>query len=207
MLISIEEILATFQDVLNPKGDLQCTSDDVAHHLQTRGPPIASKFRRLDSEKLAAAKKEFLALERAGIVRRSTSPWASPLHTVRKQDGTWRPCGNYRRLNSVTVPDTYPVPNMLDFAARAAGCTYFSKIDLKKGYHQVPMNAADIPKTAITTLFGLFEFTCMTFGMRNAGNTFQRLIERTLSGVENASPYLDDILVFSKTEEDHRRHL
>jgi len=69
------------------------------------------------------------------------------------------------------------------------------------------MNAADIPKTAITTPFGLFEFTRMTFGMRNAGNTFQRLIDRTLSGVENASPYLDDILVFSKSEEDHRRHL
>jgi len=82
---SIGEIIATFQDVLNPKGDLQRTSDDVAHHLQTRGPPIASKFWRLDSEKLAAAKKEFLALERAGIVQRSTSPWASPLHMVRKQ--------------------------------------------------------------------------------------------------------------------------
>jgi len=64
---------------------------------------------------------------------------------VRKQDGTWRPCGDYHQLNSVTVPITYPVPNMLDFSARAAGCTYFSKIDLKKGYHQVPMNAADIP--------------------------------------------------------------
>jgi hypothetical protein len=114
---SIGEIIATFQDVLNPKGDLQRKSDDVAHHLQTRGPPIASKFRRLDSEKLAAAKKEFLALEQAGIVRGSTSPWASPLHMVRKPDGTWRPCGDYRCRNNVTVPDTYPVPNMLDFAA------------------------------------------------------------------------------------------
>jgi hypothetical protein len=101
------EIIATFQDVLNPKGDLQRTSENVAHHLQTRGPPIASKFRWLDSEKLAAAKKELLALEQAGIVRRSTSPWASQLHMLRKQDGTWRPCGNYHCLNSVTVPDTY----------------------------------------------------------------------------------------------------
>jgi hypothetical protein len=69
---------------------------------------------------------------------------------VRKQDGTWQPCGNYRRLNSMTVLDRYPIPNMLDFTTRAAGCTHFSKIDLKKGYLQVLMNAADIPKTVIT---------------------------------------------------------
>ena len=110
-------------------------------------------------------------------------------------------------LQSINHRLRHPVPNMLDFAARAAGCSFFSKIDLKKGYHQVPMNAADIPKTAITTPFRVFEFTRMTFGMCNAGNRFQRLIDRTLSGLENASPYLDDILVFSKTEEDHRRHL
>jgi transposase InsO family protein len=126
---------------------------------------------------------------------------------VPKQDGTWRPCGDYRRLNSVTVPDTYPLPNMLDFAAGAAGCTHFSRIDLKKGYHQVPMNAADVPKTAIITPFGLFEYTRMPFGLRNAGNTFQRLIDRTLSGVQQASPYLDDILVYSKGDANHRRDL
>ena len=136
---SIEELLAQHQDVLNPSGVLKQTTEDVAHHLQTRGPPIASKFRRLDAEKLAAAKKEFLGLEQAGIVRRSNSPWASPLHMVRKQDGSWRPCGKYRCLNSVTIPHTYPIPSMLDFANRAAGCTHFSKIDLKKVYHQVPM--------------------------------------------------------------------
>jgi hypothetical protein len=183
---SIEEVLAQFQDVLNLKGDMQCTSDAVAHL------PMASKFRRLDAEKLSTAKREFLALEQPGIVRHSNSPWALPLHMVPKQGGTWRPCGNYPRLNSVTVPCTYSIPNMLDFAIRAAGCTHFLKIDLKKGYHQVPMNTADIPKTAITTLFGLFEFTRMTSGMWNAGNTFQRLIDRTLRGMESASPYRDD---------------
>jgi hypothetical protein len=99
------------------------------------------------------------------------------------------------------VPDTYPIPDMLDFAARPAGCTHFSKIDLKKGYHQVPMNAADIPKMAIITLFGLF--TCMTFGMHNTDNTFQQLVDRTLCGVENASPYLGDILVLGNGEENH----
>jgi len=158
-------------------------------------------------EKLATAKKEFLALEAAGLVRHSTSPWASPLHMVRKADGSWRQCGEYHRLNAVTVPDTYPILNMMDFVTRAAGCTIFSKIDLKKGYHQIPMNPQDIPKTAITTPFGLFEFTRMTFGMRNAGNTFQRLMDRVLAGVECAFPYLDDIFIFSKGEAEHRSHL
>ena len=87
---------------------------------------------------------------------------------------------------------------------RPAGCTHFSKIDLKKGYHQVLMNPADIPKTVITMPFGLFRFTCMTFGMRNAGNTFQQLIDRTMAGVDSASPYLDDILVFSKGNDNQR---
>ena len=158
---------------------------------------MSSPFRRLDAEKLAAAKAEFSALERDGIVRRSTSPWASPLHMVRKSDGSWRPCGDYRRLNGVTVPDTYPLPNMMDFTARIAGCRLFSKIDLRKGYHQIPMNPDDVPKTAIITPFGLFEYTRMTFGMRNAGNIFQRLMDQVLADCAPAFAYLDDALIGS----------
>jgi hypothetical protein len=75
---------------------------------------------------------------------------------VRKADGSWRPCGDYRRLNAVTVPDTYPFRNMMDFAAKAADCTIFSKIDLKRGYNPVPLHPEDILKMAITTPFGLF---------------------------------------------------
>ncbi len=70
---------------------------------------------------------------------------------VRKANGDWRPCGDYRRLNGITIPDSYPLPNMMDFVARLEGARIFSKIDLRKGYHQIPMNAADIPKTAIVT--------------------------------------------------------
>jgi transposase InsO family protein len=180
---------------------------DVEHFLVTTGPPISSKFRRLDGEKLAAAKEEFSKMEAEGIVRRSTSPWASPLHMVQKPDGSWRPCGDFRRLNLVTQVDSYPLPNMLDFSANVANCRWFSKIDLRKGYYQIPMNKADIPKTAVATPFGLYEFTRMPFGLRNAGSTFQRLMDRVLSGLPFSFCYLDDIIVASKEREPHLHHL
>jgi Reverse transcriptase (RNA-dependent DNA polymerase) len=204
---TVQQLLERFQDVVNPSKQLPSTSHGVVHHLEMEGPPIASPFRRLDTEKLAAAKAEFAALERDGIVRRSESPWSSPLHMVRKADGSWRPCGDYRRLNGVTVPGTYPLPNMMDFSARVGGCKIFSKIDLRKGFHQIPMNAADISKTALTTPFGLFEYTRMTFGMRNAGNTFQRLMDRVVNGLAAVFAYLDDLLIASPTLERHMQDL
>ncbi len=114
-------LLQWFEDVVNPSKVLLQTSHGVEHHLETRGPPIASLFRRLDTQKLVAAKAEFAALDRDGIIRRSSSPWASVLHRVKKPDGSWRCCGDYCRLNNVTVP----LPNMLDFSSRVAGCSIF----------------------------------------------------------------------------------
>jgi hypothetical protein len=96
---------------------------------------------------------------------------------------------------------------MMDFSVKAEGCSVFSKIDLRKGYFQIPMHAADIEKTAITTPFGLFEFTRMPFGLRNAGCTFQRLMDRALSGLQHSFWYLDDIIVASRDAAAHRRHL
>jgi hypothetical protein len=92
--------------------------------------PSPTPFRRLDAQKLAAEKVKFAALERHGIIRRSSSPWASPLQMVKKLDGSWRCCGDYRRLN-VTVPDTYRLPNMMDFSSKVA-CSLFTKIDYAK---------------------------------------------------------------------------
>ncbi len=167
------------------------------------GPPIASRFRRLDAEKAAAAKAEFLQLEKDGIVRRSDSPWSSPLDKVRKAYGSWRPCGDFRRLKMVTVADSYPLANMLDFASKAAGCTIFSKIDLRKGYNQIPVHPADIQKTAITTLFGSFEYLRMPFGLINAGATsFQRKVDMAVADLEAVFAYVDD-----RNAEEHAVHL
>ncbi len=180
MKAAYSRLLDEFPAVVCALKRLPPVSQDVVHHIVTHWPPIASKFRKLDGEKLAAVKVKFKQLEEDDIIQRSTSPWSSPLHMVRKADGSWRPCGDFRRLNLVTEPDVYPLPNMLDFAAKAAGCTVFSKIDLRKGYHQIPVNPADVQKTAITTPFGLFEYKRMPFGLRNAGPSFQRHVDRAI---------------------------
>jgi hypothetical protein len=123
---------------------------------------------------------------------------------VRKADGGWRPCGDFRQLNLITEPDQYPLPRMDDLAGRLKGCKIFSKLDLKQGYHQIPMSSADISKTAIITPFGLFEFLRMPFGLRNAGQSFQRMMDQILVGVPAAYCYMDDILLASPDHSTHK---
>ena len=126
--------------------------------MLTEGAPVFARTRRLSPEKLAYAKNEFDYMEAMGIVRRSSSLWSSPLHVVPKPSGGWCQCGDYRRLNTVTVDDRYLVPRLQDFTATLARKTIFSKIDLVRPYHQVPMTPNDIPKTGVITPFGLYEF-------------------------------------------------
>ena len=118
-------------------------------------------------EKLEVAKKEFQNMMDLGIIRTSNSPWSSPLHVVAKANGGWRPCGDYRRLNVVTADDRYPLPHIHAFTTSTAQAKFFSVVDLVRGYHQIPMQEDDIPKTAIVTPFGLFEFVRMPFGLKN----------------------------------------
>ena len=179
----------------------------VQHYIITSGPPIKSRARRLHPEKLAFAKNEFDTFVRLGIARRSWSPYASPLHVAPKPGGGYRPCGDYRLLNNITKDDRYPVPRIQDFTAQLAGCVIFSKVDLVRGYNQIPVRPKDIPKTAVITPFGLFEFLCMPFGLKNAAQTFQRFMDQVLSGLTFVFDYLDDMLVASKSVSEHKEHL
>ena len=149
----------------------------IHHTVPTTVPPVFAKARRLSGEKLLAAKAEFQKMLNLGIIRPSNSAWASPLHVVPKPNGSWRQCGDYRRLNMATFDDRYPLPHIQSFTSATAGATVFSVIDLVCGYHQIPMDKADICKTAITTPFGLFEFLRMPFGLKNSAHAFQRLIK------------------------------
>ena len=121
--------------------------------------------------------------------------------------GEWRVCGEYRALNRATVHDRHPLPYLQDFTAQLHGCTIFSKLDLARAFHQIPVEPADVPKTAVTTPFGLFEAARMPCGLCNAAQTCQRFLDEVLRGLPACSAYVDDILDASATPEEHATHL
>ncbi|BHF62421.1 hypothetical protein SprV_0200540300 [Sparganum proliferum] len=181
------DLLRQHPNIIKPqfrRGEIQ---HDVVHHIRTSGPPVFARPRRLAPSRLQAAKAEFEHMLQLGIIRPSESPWASPLHMVPKATSDdWRPC---------------------DFAGALFGKLVFSKIDLVRAFHQIPVAPEDVPKTTVTTPFGLFEFIRMPFGLRNAAQTFQRFIDRVLRGLPFVYAYIDDLLVASRNAEEDKEHL
>lgn len=179
---------------------------NTVHYIQTEGQPCKAKPRRLNEEKLKIAKKLFDDLIEKGICKRADprkSRYASPLVLVKKPDGDWRPCADYTNLNNQTVKDNYPMPHLHDCNLQTHGCGWWSKIDLEKAFNQIPINPDDIEKTATTTPFGLFVWERMSFGLATATQTFQRFIDEVLLGIDGVFAYLDDLLLYTKTLEEH----
>ena len=203
---ALDKLFSEFPAVVTPNFKLDRSKHEVSHAIETKGQPIRAKARPLSPQKLAAVKANFAELAAMGIVRRSKGPWSSLLHVVTKKDGSFRMCGDYRRLNTVTTPDRYSIPLISDLTARLHGRRVFGKVDLVKGYHQIPVAEQDVPKTAITTPFGTFEYVRMPFGLKNAGQTFQRMMDEVLGDLDFLFVYMDDVLVASRSMEEHEGH-
>ncbi|KAL1129531.1 hypothetical protein AAG570_012476 [Ranatra chinensis] len=176
-----DHILREFPTVTRPPALMDKVRHSVTHTIETKGQPVAAKPRRLTPDRYNIAREEFRRMMEDGICRPSKSAWASPLHIVTKPDGGIRPCGDYRQLNDRTLPDRYCVPNVSDLSINLYGKKVFSKLDLERAYFNIPIAESDIPKTAITTLFGLFEITRMCFGLFLRHITRQTKVEEITS--------------------------
>ena len=200
-------LLDKFPEIQTPTFTIKDPKHGVRHHIPTDAPPVQSRARCLDPEKLAVAKAELEKLVDLGIAYRGKSEWSSPLLVTTKPCGGWRVCGDYRRLNAMTETDQYPVRSLQDFTSELQGKKFFSKVDLMKGYHQIPVAPNDIKKTAVITPFGLFIFPRTPFGLKNAGQDFQRLMDEILGDVPRVYVYIDDILIASETLQQHLQDL
>src|SRR3954464_9009133 len=160
-------------------------------------------------KELAELKKQIRELQVKGFIRPSSSPWGAPVLFVVKKDGTLRMCVDYRSLNDVTIKNNYPLPVINDSFDQLEGACVFSKIDLHSGYHQFKIREGDIPKTAFTTRYGLYDYTIMSFRLTNAPAYFMNMMNKVFMEFLDkfVVVFIDDILIYSKNEQEHEAHL
>ncbi|KAL0556514.1 hypothetical protein IC582_005028 [Cucumis melo] len=182
---------------------------EFAIELEPGTVPISRAPYRMAPAELKELKVQLQELLDKGFIRPSVSPWGAPVLFVKKKDGSMRLCIDYRELNKVTVKNRYPLPRIDDLFDQLQGATVFSKIDLRSGYHQLRIKDEDVPKTAFRSRYGHYEFIVMSFGLTNAPAVFMDLMNRVFREFLDTFVivFIDDILIYSKTEAEHEEHL
>jgi hypothetical protein len=181
---------------------------EFAIELQPGTAPIAKRPYRMPPAELAELKKQLQELLNKGFIRPSTSPWGCPALFVKKKDESLRLCVDYRPLNAVTIKNKYALPRIDVLFDQLVGAKVFSKIDLHSGYHQIKIRASNIPKTAFSTRYELYEYLVMSFGLTNASAYFMCLMNSVFMPELDkfVVVFIDDILVYSKNEDEHTEH-
>ncbi|KAL0533560.1 hypothetical protein IC582_027595 [Cucumis melo] len=209
--LSSEPVVRDYPDVfpeelpgLPPHREVEFTIE-----LEPGTVPISRAPYRMAPAELKELKVQLQELLDKGFIRPSVSPWGAPVLFVKKKDGSMRLCIDYRELNKVTVKNRYPLPRIDDLFDQLQGATVFSKIDLRSGYHQLRIKDEDVPKTAFRSRYGHYEFIVMSFGLTNAPAVFMDLMNRVFREFLDTFVivFIDDILIYSKTEAEHEEHL
>uniref|UniRef100_A0A8C5PU31 ribonuclease H n=1 Tax=Leptobrachium leishanense TaxID=445787 RepID=A0A8C5PU31_9ANUR len=189
--------------------DVGCARSATHAIRLSNSTPFRERSRRIPPRDVEDVRDILQRMEESGIIKESRSPYASPIVIVRKKNGTVRLCIDYRTLNKRTVPDQYTLPRIEDLLNALSGSQWFSVLDLRSGYYQVPLNEEDQEKTAFICPLGFYEFTRMPQGITGAPATFQRLMEKTVGDMnpKECLVYLDDLIVFGRTPEEHEQRL
>lgn len=202
-------VCSEYADVFYVEGEQLTFTNQIKHSINTIDEnPVFSKTYRYPYAHREEVQNQIQSMLRQGIIRPSTSAWSAPIWVVpKKSDASgkvkWRLVVDFRKLNDKTVDDKYPIPNIVDILDKLGRCQYFTTLDLASGFYQVEMDPKDIHKTGFNVERGHYEFLRMPMGLKNSPSTFQRVMDNVLQGVENSLVYLDDILVFSTSLQEH----
>ncbi|KAI5626698.1 hypothetical protein C0J50_13742 [Silurus asotus] len=208
--VRLKAVLNKYSSVFAMEDDELGYTDKVQHEIHlTDDVPINQPYRRIPPNQYQEVREHITKLLKSGVIQESMSAYASPVVLVRKTDGSLRLCVDYRKLNAKTRRDAFPLPRIDESFDALRGAQFFSTVDLASGYHQIAVSDRDRAKTAFTTPFGLFEYRRMPFGVCNGPSTFQRLMQAVMSDLifQVLIVYLDDILLFSQTFEEHLERL